>query len=51
MRLIPVSVCLLLLAAASSGDGWLPLYQQVDADLQAALESRLNSNREWARLQ
>ena len=50
MRLIPVSVCLLLLAAASSGDDWLPLYQQVDADLQAALESRLNSNREWARL-
>ncbi|MDX1499412.1 MAG: serine hydrolase [Woeseiaceae bacterium] len=36
--------------SASGGAEWKPLYERVDPELQAALEARLNSNPEWARL-
>ncbi len=49
MRLVLFSALLLLAAGAPASD-WQPLYEHVDPDLQAALERRLNSNREWARL-
>lgn len=29
---------------------WQPLYERVDADLQAALEARIDQNKEWRRL-
>lgn len=50
MRLLLVSAFALLFGAASPADDWRPLYDQVDPDLQAALEARLKENREWSRL-
>ncbi len=50
MRLLLVSACALLLGASMPAGEWQPLYQRVDPGLQAALEKRLNSNGEWARL-
>ena len=50
----PKTVFLILLCAVSSAasaeDTWQPLYNRVDAEFQAALEQRLNANKEWKRL-
>lgn len=35
---------------ASAAENWEPLYNRVDPQFQAALEERLNSNKEWKRL-
>lgn len=46
-------VAALLFVLVPSGliaDDWKPLYQRVDAELQQALETRLNQNPEWSRL-
>lgn len=46
-----LSLLLLLSSAAlASGEGWKPLYDSVDPDLQARLEERLNQNPDWAKL-
>jgi beta-lactamase class A len=37
-------------AQIAIADDWQPLYQSVDAELQAQLEARLKQNPEWARL-
>ncbi len=51
MRFVVRTIALVIafLAAQASAE-WLPLYDRVDADLQARLEQRLNSNKDWARL-
>ncbi|NQV86950.1 MAG: serine hydrolase [Woeseiaceae bacterium] len=51
MRSISLAVLLLVLTpmVVASSD-WQPLYSHVDAELQAAMEKRLNANPEWARL-
>ena len=36
--------------ATAAEDDWQPLYNRVDADFQAALEARLDANKEWRRL-
>ena len=43
-------VILVVMLSAMSHAEWQPLYDSVDADLQAKLERRLNANSEWARL-
>ncbi len=49
--MLRTSICLaLILAAPLAQAEWTPLYNNVDAGLQAALEKRLNANPEWARL-
>ena len=40
----------LLALPAFADSEWKPLYERVDPSLQAALEQRLNSNPEWAKL-
>ena len=35
---------------ASAAENWEPLYNRVDPQFQAALEERLNANKEWKRL-
>lgn len=49
-KLFNVVVLLFVCHAASSATTWAPLYENVDPELQAALEKRLNDNPEWARL-
>jgi len=49
------SICLAILLMAATpmvvaSSDWLPLYDRVDPELQAAMDKRLNSNPEWARL-
>jgi len=52
--LLAAVVCLLSLplhaADAQSEAAWIPLYDTVDASLQAALEKRINQNASWRRL-
>ena len=51
MRNILILIALLLVPQISNASTlWTPLYENVDADLQAALTNRLNANTEWARL-
>lgn len=52
MRSVLALVALLCVcgSAAAPVGQWQPLYEHVDPELQAALEQRLNANREWARL-
>jgi len=48
-----VFLAILLLAVTPmvvASSDWLPLYDRVDPELQAAMDKRLNSNPEWARL-
>jgi len=48
-----VFLTILLMAATPmvvASSDWLPLYDRVDPELQAAMDKRLNSNPEWARL-
>lgn len=49
LRMIALSVLLVALPATASAQ-WEPLYNNVDPELQKALEKRLNADPEWARL-
>ncbi|MGB5344930.1 MAG: serine hydrolase [Woeseia sp.] len=49
-KLLNTIVLLFVCHAASSATAWTPLYENVDPELQAGLEKRLNQNPEWARL-
>lgn len=49
-KLFNVVVLLFVCHAASSATTWSPLYENVDPELQAQLEKRLNQNPEWAKL-
>lgn len=49
-KLLNIVVLLLVCHVATSATIWTPLYENVDAKLQVALEERLNQNPEWARL-
>ncbi len=42
--------CEAVVAQELATEDWQPLYQSVDAELQAQLDARLKENREWARL-
>ena len=50
MRIALVVVFVALLGPAIVKADWEPLYKRMDPNLQAALENRLNLNKEWARL-
>ena len=50
MRIALVVVLVTLLSPAIAKSDWQPLSKRMDPDLQAALENRLNLNKEWARL-
>lgn len=51
MKAVKLFVLLILCAATSSAsDQWQPLYSRVDAQLQRALDERIASNPQWARL-
>jgi beta-lactamase class A len=50
MKRVWFFIGLLALCRFALADDWQPLYEHVDPDLQARLESRLNENPEWARL-
>lgn len=49
LRMIALFSLLLVLSAPASAQ-WEPLYNNVDPELQKALEKRLNADPEWARL-
>lgn len=50
-RKMPIVIAALLLAPLlATADEWKPLYERVDAELQAALEKRMNKNPQWAKL-
>ena len=47
---VAAALLFVLVPSVLFADDWKPLYQRVDAELQQALETRLNQNPEWSRL-